>query len=268
MLVKAVLAPRAFAKETLPELFNVNVAAPSTPPLNVMFAEPVTMLVAPPRVTAVSDVLVTWKALFVVVYVPLKVTLVSLYVCAPIVVTVRRLSVPPAFVVMLERGVVPPTMPLIAVAPVVLSVKAKAPLIVPLNVIPPDPVVTVVAPPRAALFAMLKTLFVVVYVPFNVTVASLYVCAPVVVTFCKLFVPEESVVKEASAVDPPTMPLNVTDPAELIARAKAPLTVPVNVAAPVPVDTVVLPRSVVLFATLKALFVVVYVPFRLTVASL
>ena len=109
----------------------------------------------------------TLKALLVVVYVPLSVAL-SPYCWAPLVVTDLRLTDPPAFVVRLMRLVPVPTSALKSVALVELAVRANAPFTVPVNVMLPVPVETVVLPANVVEPAILKALLVVVYVPWSV----------------------------------------------------------------------------------------------------
>src|SRR6266496_882061 len=166
--------------------------------------------------------------------------------------------VPPASVVRLASAIPPPTAPPKVVAPVLFAVSAPGPSTVPVKVVSLKPKLMVVAPPTVVVPAARKPASL--YVPESV-VLSLNVVAPVVVTPTDEDVPPPSVVSELKAVVPPTMLLKVVAPVEFTARLCAPATVPstapVNVTAPVPVDTVTELPSVVVPVTLKALFVVV-----------
>ena len=80
------------------------------------------------------------------------------------------------------------------------------------------------------------------------------------VTDCRLTVPPALLVRLVRLVTPPTAALKSVAPVEFAVRLKGPSTAPVNEIPPLPVETAVLPASVVVLATLKALLVVAYVP--------
>ena len=180
--------------------------------------------------------------------------------CAPDVVILSKLLVPPALVVKLLSEVVPPAAALKVVTPVLFKVKlwlpATVPFTAPVKVMSPLPVLTVVLPAKVVVLAAANVVLVSVYVPFKVN-ASLYVCAPVVVTFCRLVVPLALVVRLVNAVLAPAAALKVVAPVLFRVRPKAPSTAPVKVMAPLPVLTVVSVAKVVVPPTLKALLVVV-----------
>src|SRR6516162_2463922 len=134
---------------------------------------------------------------------------------------------PAASVVTLVKAVLPPTAPPNVVVPAVLTVRLKAPSTVPPSVTFPDAVeVNVVFAPRLT--------------------ASLYACAPLVVTLPPLsaVLPAASVVTLVRAELPPTAPPNVVVPAVFTVRLKAPSTVPPNVTFPelIEVNVVFAPR--------------------------
>src|SRR5262249_14296729 len=133
----------------------------------------------------------------------------SFKVWAPLVVTDPpfKAVLPATSVVKLLKALVPPTAPPNVVVPPVLMVKPKPPLTVPASVILPDPVdVSAVVAPMVT--------------------ASLWACAPVVVTDPppSAVAPAVSVVKLTRALEPPTAPPNVVVPLVLTVKAKAPLT--------------------------------------------
>src|SRR5207237_7928359 len=105
-----------------------------------------------------------------------------------------------------------------SVAPLPFAVKPSAPSTALVILIAPLPVEAVLFPAKVVVPATLNALFVVVYVPFKVTLSP-YACAPEVVTFTSDVVPPAFVVREDIGRPARRGALNVVAPGEYAGSA-------------------------------------------------
>ena len=231
-LARGTTSPTAALNVVVPIVFATRVKAPSTMPLKVIAPEPAENVASAPRITASAN---TCPAAPVVAIEPPSI----------------RVE-PPTPVARLVSGVVAPTAPPKTVAPVVLTANTKPPSIVEAK--------RMSRPSSAVSVASAASM-----------TASLYrwPAGPDVRTAPppRTVRPAASVSSRTSGVVPPTAAAKVVSPDAFTTNRYAPLTVPANVAAPVPVETVVsaasrMPAFGLVRPNVAAAFVVRIVPAR------